>query len=70
MKLFTLMRDVDPSGVSGLGEVAEGVEFSDGAVVLRWRGEAGSTAIHDNIENVKRVHGHDGATRIVYEDCP
>ncbi len=68
MRLFILVRDVDPSGVSGLGDVAEGVEFSDKTVVLRWRGSTGSTAVHSSIECVKNVHGHNGATRVVYLD--
>ena len=36
MRVFALIRDVDVSGVSGTGVVAEGVQFSDGTCVLRW----------------------------------
>ena len=36
MRLFKLQRKVDCSGVSGTGVVAEGVEFDDGQVALRW----------------------------------
>jgi hypothetical protein len=36
MKLFHLERTEDASGVSGIGEVAEGVVFEDGTVGLRW----------------------------------
>ena len=67
MKTFTLVRDEDVSGVSGIGVVAEGVEFSDGSVVLRWVvGEHRSTVIWPSIEAVRAIHGHDGKTRVVY----
>lgn len=35
MNRFELVRDVDVTGISGTGVVAEGVEFSDGTVALR-----------------------------------
>lgn len=61
---FELHRDVDTSGVSGTGIVAEGVIFSDGSVVVRWLGETPTTAVHADIHSVERVHGHNGATRV------
>jgi hypothetical protein len=36
MRLFSLVRDEDVSGISGTGPIAEGVEFTDGSVALRW----------------------------------
>ena len=67
-KLFHLSRTKDVSGVSGTGKVAEGVQFSDGRVALRWVvGEHRSTVTYDDIESVERIHGHDGATTIVWE---
>jgi len=36
MRRFLLVRDCDPSGVSGTGIVAEGVQFSDGTAVMHW----------------------------------
>lgn len=65
-RLFQLVRDEDVSGISGTGIVAEGIEFSDGRVALRWRGEHGSTVIHDSVANVVRIHGHQGRTRVAY----
>ena len=35
-RAFVLQRNEDETGVSGTGIVAEGVEFSDGTVALRW----------------------------------
>jgi hypothetical protein len=73
MKTFTLMRYTDSTGISGTGEIAEGVQFTDGSVVLRWHSSEvpwGSIyptiAIHPNIENVEVLHGHNGATRVVW----
>jgi hypothetical protein len=66
MRLFELHRDTDVSGVSGVGIVAEGVVFEDGVTVIRWRGERRSTVVWQSIEDVEVIHGHSGATRIVW----
>jgi hypothetical protein len=63
-----LHRDQDVTGVSGIGRVAEGVVFENGHVVLRWLGELTSTVHHSSVENVRRIHGHDGRTRVVWID--
>lgn len=65
---FHLLREIDDSGISGTGVVAEGVEFSDGVCVLRWMTEISSTVMYQSIEDVKRIHGHHGHTKIVWED--
>jgi hypothetical protein len=70
MKRFELHRDQDVTGVSGTGVVAEGVEFSDGLVVLRWTSDwPTSVVFHDRgRESVEAIHGHSGATKIVWLD--
>lgn len=67
---FELHRDADVTGVSGTGVVAEGIAFTDGVVALRWRSEwPTSVVFHDRgVDAVKAVHGHGGATRIVWLD--
>lgn len=67
MRTFKLVRDTDVTGVSGTGVVAEGVEFSDGTVAMRWLTEwPTSVVFHDRgMAAVEKVHGHGGATRIV-----
>jgi hypothetical protein len=65
---FDLIRSADPSGISGVGRVAEGVMFSDGAVVLRWAGETPSTVVWASLEDAMKVHGHNGATQAVFLD--
>lgn len=68
---FELHRDTDVSGVSGTGVVADGVAFPGNVVALRWRSEwPTSVVFHDKgVEGVEAVHGHGGATRIVWLDA-
>lgn len=66
---FVLRRLEDVSGVSGTGVVAEGVEFSDGTVAVRWRGKYGTGVFHDQgMASVRAIHGHGGKTVIEYLD--
>jgi hypothetical protein len=68
MRRFLLDRDVDVSGVSGTGVVAEGVVFTDGTVVIRWTVEYRSTAIYASVADLMAIHGHDGSTRMHWVD--
>jgi len=70
MYRFELHRDEDETGISGTGVVAEGVEFSDGEVVMRWIvGEWHSTVVwSQGMEAVEAIHGHNGRTRVVWVD--
>lgn len=65
---FVLFRDEDVTGVSGVGVVAWGVEFPDGVVALRWKGDwPTSVVFHDRgLQAVLAVHGHDGRTHIIW----
>ncbi len=65
-RLFYLNRLADVSGVSGIGPVAEGIEFTDGRVALRWRGTHRSTVMYDSIQDVIAIHGHQGSTEVVW----
>ncbi len=69
MRRFYLQRFEDETGVSGTGQVAEGIQFTSGVCVLSWLTEIRSVAaIYDNIGIVDKLHGHDGATIIVWKD--
>lgn len=72
-RTFILYRDVDVTGISGTGPVADGVVFPDGVTVMRWRDVQGPNAergvrptivVHESPESVEALHGHGGATRI------
>jgi len=67
MNLFYLQRIEDESGVSGIGKVAEGVQFTNGKCVLSWLTQYTSIAIYDSIEELENIHGHNGKTVIVWE---
>jgi ferredoxin len=67
---FRLMREVPYLAKGKTAAVADGVQFSDGACVLRWRGEHQSTAVYANFDSLMAIHGHEGATVAVFEDKP
>ena len=71
MRRFYLQRNEDESGVSGVGVVAEGVEFQNGRVAMQWLKPSmtgSSTSIFDNINCVVLIHGHNGKTKIIWLD--
>lgn len=68
MRRFELHRDVDASGISGTGVVAQGVQFSTGDCVLGWLTAVRSVAVYRCTEDVIAIHGHGGATRLVWVD--
>ena len=65
---FELFRFKDVSGISGIGTVADGLEFPDGAVFLRWRGRTRSYSFFDSIDECISVHGHGGMTQVLWID--
>lgn len=66
---FRLEREQDVTGVSGEGLVANGVEWPDGSVTLRWAAPPFQTTVcHESIESVKAIHGHGGATAVTWLD--
>jgi hypothetical protein len=69
VSVFRLFRLEDETGLSGTGAVAEGVQFSNGKVVVAWGGALSvpSVAVFDSIDEVKKVHGHGGKTRIEWQ---
>ena len=68
MRRFKLIREEDDSGVSGTGEIAEGVEFTGGKCVLRWLTATASTNFYDSMKDVKHIHGHGGHTKVQWVD--
>ena len=67
MRTFKLVRKEDVSGVSGVGEIAEGTEFHDKQVVLSWFGRFHTLEIAPDIETVMALHGHGNKTSIVWD---
>lgn len=65
---FHLQRDVDETGVSGTGRVAEGVIFRNGYVALTWLTQVTSVVFYPSFEAVEQIHGHGGKTRVIVSD--
>lgn len=69
MRRFHLERDEDATGVSGTGYVAEGVLWSNGWVSMTWLTQWTSVVTYpQGIEAVEYIHGHQGMTRVVWDD--
>lgn len=66
MRQFVLRRREDTTGISGPGDVAEGVEFTDGTVAMRWRTGTASTAVYASIADVVTIHGHGGLSAVIW----
>lgn len=67
MRIGHLQREMDVSGVSGTGRVAELALFSDGCVALHWMSEHPSTTLYASLEDAILIHGHDGSTQVVWD---
>lgn len=66
---FLLVRDVDVSGVSGTGIVAEGVRWTNGLASVCWRGDHPSIVTWPRgMDSVEFVHGHGGNTAVAWLD--
>lgn len=84
MRRFQLHRKIDVSGVSGVGVVAAGVEFGKaldivwpdgvhttlpaGWIRLVWDTAVSSSGLYASAEDVVALHGHGGATTLVWLD--
>ena len=65
---FELIRNVDVTGRSGTGVVAEGVVFSDGLTILRWLREPYALGVYESIDALISVHGHEGNTCVAFRE--
>lgn len=68
MRRFHLQRNEDETGVSGIGIVAEGVEFTSGMVAMTWHSPHRCLNVYESIKTVEELHGHDGKTIIIFLD--
>ncbi len=67
IKHFYLNRNVDETGMSGIGKVAEGVELPSGIVVIWWLMEPYSIGIYPSIQELEDLHSHGkGTTEVVW----
>lgn len=67
MKTFYLMRNEDVHGNSGTGVVAEGIIFDSGMCAMTWLSEIPTVTNFRRIQDVSKLHGHDGKTIVIVE---
>lgn len=67
VRTFKLVRDEDETGISGIGVVAEGVEFSNGMCAMSWLTAMHSVAVYPNVRQLEAIHGHNGRTKVVFD---
>lgn len=65
---FYLQRQVDITGASGTGHVADGIQWPDGTVSIRWAGDRPSVVFWGSLDDAEWVHGHGGNTTVVWLD--
>ena len=58
IRTFTVARQYDETGISGIGVVIEGVEYATGQVVIHWLfpPPRGGIAIFDSLNDFLKVH--------------
>jgi hypothetical protein len=68
MRRFYLQRNIDASGVSGTGKVAEGCEFDTKWCALVWLTGEDTMSFYESIESLEGIHGHQGMTKVIWID--
>lgn len=68
MKRFVLERAEDVSGNSGTGLVAEGIQFSNGQIVIHWLSQWEAINVYSNAVVLEKLHGHGGRTVVRWLD--
>ena len=66
IKTFYLMRHSDVNGLSGTGIVAVGAVYPKGQAHMQWVSYKSSFEMHDNIDMLMDIHGHQGATELIW----
>lgn len=52
------------------GLKVEGIQFSDGVVVLHWATKTPATTVFDSMDNAMAVHARDGRAELIWLDHP
>jgi len=68
LRRFNLRRLDDETGISGVGIVTEGIQFTDGSCAMRWMTSTSSVCFYKSIEDVIIIHGHGGKTVVEWQD--
>lgn len=69
IRCYVVIRDIDKTGVSGAGLVADVAVYPNGKAVISWRSGWRGVETQDSFADMVAVHGHHGATRFIpYEE--
>jgi hypothetical protein len=68
LRRFNLVRNEDETGISGTGNVAQGLEFDDKHCVMRWLTDISSAGFYNSVEDLIAIHGHNGKTVVEWLD--
>lgn len=72
IKTYYLQRNVDHSGNSGTGKVAQVFELEDVGAVLVWGDDnplnVSSVVVYKSVDDLIKVHGHGGDTVLVPQE--
>jgi len=69
-RIYLLVRKEDVSGISGVGVIAQVVEFSDGRAVMHWpenkaEEKPETTTVFPDLRAIRKLHGHGDKTVLV-----
>lgn len=70
IRTFYLNRITDISGLSGTGIIAVGSVYPNGEAHMLWTSFKSSFELHKSIDALMDIHGHQGATVLVWGDPP
>ena len=70
IKTFYLFRHTDVNGLSGTGVVAVGAVYPNGKAHMQWVSFKSSFEMHESIDALIDIHGHNGATELIWGDPP
>jgi uncharacterized protein YkvS len=67
IRQYNMIRNIDMTGNSGIGKVADVVRFPDGLTLVRWTSNSNalgvsSLVIYNSFDDAVAVHGHNGST--------
>ena len=62
-----ITRHKDVHGLSGIGDVADVFEASNGVCIVVWRSAHSSTNVYSHIKDVETLHSHGGKSLVVWD---
>jgi hypothetical protein len=67
LRVYEMIRDKDPSGLSGTGAVGQVVEFENGWCAVGFYKETAGVPnliCYGSLADVEKIHGHGGLTHV------